>query len=169
MLIGLGSAICSDIAFPASSSSFASVVSLLLTLIPVLVGVREASPGCALPPDLQVDRQAEDRCHRLGQTRPVWVHRMVLKGTVDNNIYQIAQRKLRLDKEVLEVSGVSLVTLCWSARSAGGHHCATGACRPCATRLALCQLVTFTLSVKCSALAAPAQRSSGRVRSMCIV
>jgi hypothetical protein len=28
---------------------------------------------------------------------------MVLKGTVDNNIYQIAQRKLRLDKEVLEV------------------------------------------------------------------
>jgi len=29
---------------------------------------------------------------------------MVLKGTVDNNIYQIAQRKLRLDKEVLEVS-----------------------------------------------------------------
>lgn len=52
---------------------------------------------------LQVDRQAEDRSHRLGQTRPVWVHRMVLKGTVDNNIYQIAQRKLRLDKEVLEV------------------------------------------------------------------
>lgn len=30
---------------------------------------------------------------------------MVLKGTVDNNIFQIAQRKLRLDKEVLEVSG----------------------------------------------------------------
>jgi hypothetical protein len=29
---------------------------------------------------------------------------MVLKGTVDNNIFQIAQRKLRLDKEVLEVS-----------------------------------------------------------------
>lgn len=61
---------------------------------------------CVLPLSLvchQVDRQAEDRCHRLGQTRPVWVHRMVLKGTVDNNIYQIAQRKLRLDKEVLEV------------------------------------------------------------------
>ncbi|WIA09411.1 hypothetical protein OEZ85_008816 [Tetradesmus obliquus] len=56
----------------------------------------------------QVDRQAEDRCHRLGQTRPVTVHRMVLAGTVDNNIHQIAQRKLRLDKEVLE--GVTVTT-----------------------------------------------------------
>jgi hypothetical protein len=60
---------------------------------------------CTYP---QVDRQAEDRCHRLGQTRPVTVHRMVLAGTVDNNIHQIAQRKLRLDKEVLE--GVTVTT-----------------------------------------------------------
>ena len=66
-------------------------------LVAVVVAAAAAVCSC------QVDRQAEDRCHRLGQTRPVWVHRMVLKGTVDNNIYQIAQRKLRLDKEVLEV------------------------------------------------------------------
>jgi hypothetical protein len=33
---------------------------------------------------------------------------MVLAGTVDNNIHQIAQRKLRLDKEVLE--GVTITT-----------------------------------------------------------
>ena len=25
----------------------------------------------------QIDRQAEDRCHRLGQTKPVHVHRLV--------------------------------------------------------------------------------------------
>lgn len=25
----------------------------------------------------QIDRQAEDRCHRLGQTRPVTIHRLV--------------------------------------------------------------------------------------------
>jgi SNF2 family DNA or RNA helicase len=72
-----------------------------------LVSVRSAG--------VQVDRQAEDRCHRLGQTRPVWVHRMVLKGTVDNNIFQIAQRKLRLDKEVLEVSTRARVLLCAAA------------------------------------------------------
>jgi hypothetical protein len=57
---------------------------------------------------MQVDRQAEDRCHRLGQQRPVTVHRMVLANTVDNNIYTIAQRKARLDKEVLE--GVTVST-----------------------------------------------------------
>jgi len=49
----------------------------------------------------QVDKQAEDRCHRLGQHRPVHVHRLVLTNTVDNNIYDIAQRKLRLDAAVL--------------------------------------------------------------------
>jgi hypothetical protein len=40
---------------------------------------------------------------------------MVLKGTVDNNIFQIAQRKLRLDKEVLEVSTRGPVLLCATA------------------------------------------------------
>ena len=50
---------------------------------------------------VQVDKQAEDRCHRLGQHRPVHVHRLVLTNTVDNNIYDIAQRKLRLDAAVL--------------------------------------------------------------------
>ena len=38
----------------------------------------------------QIDRQAEDRCHRLGQSRPVTVHRLVTAGTVDERIVQIA-------------------------------------------------------------------------------
>lgn len=45
----------------------------------------------------QTDRQAEDRCHRLGQKKPVTVYRFITKGTVDKNIYNIAQRKLVLD------------------------------------------------------------------------
>ena len=49
----------------------------------------------------QIDRQAEDRCHRLGQTRPVTVHRLVTAGTVDERIVQIAERKLDLDAAVL--------------------------------------------------------------------
>ena len=40
-----------------------------------------------------VDRQAEDRCHRIGQTRPVTVYKMVSKGTVDEKIYSISERK----------------------------------------------------------------------------
>ncbi|KAK9723799.1 hypothetical protein RND81_05G026300 [Saponaria officinalis] len=53
----------------------------------------------------QIDRQAEDRCHRIGQTKPVTIYRLVTKNTVDENVYEIAKRKLVLDAAVLE-SGV---------------------------------------------------------------
>ena len=50
----------------------------------------------------QIDRQAEDRCHRLGQTKPVAVYRLVTKNSVDQNIYNLSQRKLKLDHAVLD-------------------------------------------------------------------
>ena len=31
----------------------------------------------------QADLQAQDRCHRIGQTKPVMVYRLVTKGTID--------------------------------------------------------------------------------------
>lgn len=49
--------------------------------------------------------QAEDRCHRLGQKKPVTVIRLITSGTVDEDIHAIAQRKLRLDAAVLEGLG----------------------------------------------------------------
>ncbi|XP_022157601.1 protein CHROMATIN REMODELING 19 [Momordica charantia] len=55
----------------------------------------------------QIDRQAEDRCHRIGQTRPVTIYRLVTKETVDENVYEIAKRKLVLDAAVLE-SGMEM-------------------------------------------------------------
>ncbi|CAA0811548.1 Protein CHROMATIN REMODELING 19 [Striga hermonthica] len=55
----------------------------------------------------QIDRQAEDRCHRIGQTRPVTIYRLVTKDTVDENVYEIAKRKLNLDAAVLK-SGVEV-------------------------------------------------------------
>ncbi|XWS34406.1 hypothetical protein CRYUN_Cryun21dG0035800 [Craigia yunnanensis] len=55
----------------------------------------------------QIDRQAEDRCHRIGQTKPVTIYRLVTKGTVDENVYEIAKRKLTLDAAVLE-SGIDV-------------------------------------------------------------
>ncbi|KAH9618282.1 hypothetical protein KSS87_005190, partial [Heliosperma pusillum] len=54
----------------------------------------------------QIDRQAEDRCHRIGQTKPVTVYRLVTKDTVDENVYKIAKRKLVLDAAVLESGAV---------------------------------------------------------------
>ncbi|KAL0034958.1 hypothetical protein WJX79_002584 [Trebouxia sp. C0005] len=50
----------------------------------------------------QIDRQAEDRCHRLGQTKPVHVYRLVTKDTVDEGIHALAKQKLKLDAAVLE-------------------------------------------------------------------
>ncbi|XP_068328351.1 protein CHROMATIN REMODELING 19-like [Pyrus communis] len=55
----------------------------------------------------QIYPQAEDRCHRIGQVKPVTIYRLVTKATVDENVYEIAKRKLVLDAAVLE-SGVEM-------------------------------------------------------------
>ncbi|XP_028968151.1 SWI/SNF-related matrix-associated actin-dependent regulator of chromatin subfamily A containing DEAD/H box 1 [Galendromus occidentalis] len=46
------------------------------------------------------DKQAEDRCHRIGQTREVHIHRLVAKGTIEEAMHSIAQEKLKLEKRV---------------------------------------------------------------------
>uniref|UniRef100_A0A6A7FRK7 SWI/SNF-related matrix-associated actin-dependent regulator of chromatin subfamily A containing DEAD/H box 1 homolog n=1 Tax=Hirondellea gigas TaxID=1518452 RepID=A0A6A7FRK7_9CRUS len=46
------------------------------------------------------DRQAEDRCHRVGQTRPVTVIRFITKDSIEEGIRSIAQSKLELEREV---------------------------------------------------------------------
>lgn len=55
----------------------------------------------------QMDRQAEDRCHRIGQLKPVTIYRLVTKGSVDEKIFEIARRKLVLDAAILQ-SGADL-------------------------------------------------------------
>lgn len=40
-----------------------------------------------------VEDQAASRAHRMGQTRPVFVHRLVAKGTVEEKILALQQRK----------------------------------------------------------------------------
>lgn len=46
------------------------------------------------------DKQAEDRCHRVGQTRPVRIIRLVSKDTIEDGMLQIAQDKLQLERDV---------------------------------------------------------------------
>jgi SWI/SNF-related matrix-associated actin-dependent regulator of chromatin subfamily A containing DEAD/H box 1 len=48
----------------------------------------------------QDDRQAENRAHRVGQTRPVEVVRLVTRGTIEEQIYALGQSKLMLDGRV---------------------------------------------------------------------
>lgn len=46
------------------------------------------------------DKQAEDRCHRMGQTRPVTIYRLVSEGTIEEGMLHVANEKLNLEKEV---------------------------------------------------------------------
>eukprot|EP00547_Thalassionema_nitzschioides_P003190 CAMPEP_0194214352 /NCGR_PEP_ID=MMETSP0156-20130528/15501_1 /TAXON_ID=33649 /ORGANISM="Thalassionema nitzschioides, Strain L26-B" /LENGTH=1063 /DNA_ID=CAMNT_0038942583 /DNA_START=94 /DNA_END=3285 /DNA_ORIENTATION=+ len=50
----------------------------------------------------QVDLQAQDRAHRIGQTKPVQVFRFVSEGTVEEKIIERADRKLFLDAAVIQ-------------------------------------------------------------------
>ncbi|WP_171171449.1 DEAD/DEAH box helicase [Streptomyces sp. I05A-00742] len=48
-----------------------------------------------------VEAQATDRAHRIGQTRPVQVHRLVTQGTVEDRIAELLTRKQALADAVL--------------------------------------------------------------------
>lgn len=50
----------------------------------------------------QADLQAQDRCHRLGQKKPVSVYRLVSENTVEEKIVERAQQKLKLDAMVVQ-------------------------------------------------------------------
>jgi len=50
----------------------------------------------------QVDLQAMDRAHRIGQTKPVQVFRFISEGTVEEKIIERADRKLFLDAAVIQ-------------------------------------------------------------------
>ncbi|MFC5721528.1 DEAD/DEAH box helicase [Streptomyces gamaensis] len=48
-----------------------------------------------------VEAQATDRAHRIGQTRPVQVHRLIAEGTVEDRIAEMLARKQALADAVL--------------------------------------------------------------------
>ncbi|XP_042358683.1 lymphoid-specific helicase [Plectropomus leopardus] len=49
----------------------------------------------------QADLQAQDRCHRIGQTRPVVVYRLVTANTIDQKILERASAKRKLEQMVI--------------------------------------------------------------------
>ncbi|KAH7031295.1 SNF2 family DNA-dependent ATPase [Microdochium trichocladiopsis] len=53
----------------------------------------------------QQDLQAQDRCHRIGQTRPVIIYRLATKGTVEEALLLSADAKRRLEKLVIKKGG----------------------------------------------------------------
>ena len=49
-----------------------------------------------------VEDQASDRAHRIGQTRPVTIYRLVAKGTIEEQIVDLHRRKRDLADRLLE-------------------------------------------------------------------
>lgn len=46
--------------------------------------------------------KAEDRCHRIGQKKPVKVIKMVSRETVDEAIYNMQERKTKMNAAIME-------------------------------------------------------------------
>lgn len=49
--------------------------------------------------------QAQDRCHRIGQTRDVHIYRLVCERTVEENILKKANQKRQLGELAIEGGG----------------------------------------------------------------
>lgn len=49
-----------------------------------------------------MDKQCQDRCHRIGQTRDVHIYRMVSEHTIEGNILRKANQKRMLDDVVIQ-------------------------------------------------------------------
>lgn len=49
-----------------------------------------------------MDQQAQDRCHRIGQTREVHIYRLISESTIEENILKKANQKRMLDDLVIQ-------------------------------------------------------------------
>ncbi|HCA85424.1 MAG TPA: ATP-dependent helicase, partial [Streptomyces sp.] len=58
-----------------------------------------------------VEAQATDRAYRIGQTRPVQVHRIVAEGTIEDRIAAMLARKRELADAVLDAGEAALTEL----------------------------------------------------------
>jgi SNF2 family DNA or RNA helicase len=58
-----------------------------------------------------VEDQAADRAHRIGQDKPVFVHRLVARDTVEERILALQERKRQLAESALgEAAAATQIT-----------------------------------------------------------
>ena len=52
----------------------------------------------------QMDLQAEDRVHRMGQCKPVTIYRVLTRGSIEAHVADIASSKSSLASSLLQLS-----------------------------------------------------------------
>lgn len=52
----------------------------------------------------QVDNQAIDRVHRIGQTKDVVIYRLICQGTVEERILSFQKQKLELEEQLIKTN-----------------------------------------------------------------
>ena len=70
-----------------------------------------------------VEDQATDRAHRIGQTRPVQVHRMITQGTIEERVAELLRRKRSLADAVLGRGETALTELEQRRAARPGRRC----------------------------------------------
>ena len=58
-----------------------------------------------------VEEQAADRAHRMGQKKSVQVIKMIARGTIEEKMHELQQKKRHLIADILETDGVNPTTL----------------------------------------------------------
>lgn len=73
------------------------------------LGINLTGADCVIFYDLDwnpaMDKQCQDRCHRIGQTRDVHIYRFVSEFTIESNILRKANQKRMLDDVVIQEGG----------------------------------------------------------------
>ncbi|CAN8071847.1 unnamed protein product [Agarophyton chilense] len=106
------------------SSNIRNVILLPLRKAGAGLNLTEASHVVLVEPSLQIalEAQAVGRVHRIGQTRETYVHRVIVRNTIEERILELGN-KYRVDRNTSEEAVVDLNDVIQSIRSVqvSGH------------------------------------------------
>jgi len=70
------------------------------------IGINLTGADCVIFYDTDwnpaMDKQAQDRCHRIGQTKTVHIYRLISGNTIEENIFKKSLHKREMEKLIIE-------------------------------------------------------------------